>query len=92
MSWQRFTGLPSGRRSKFVMLGLWLVLATVGGMLAAKLTEVQNNDALGALPASAETTRALDRAEAAFPGSDRLVAVAVYARDGGLTAAYVTPE
>jgi RND superfamily putative drug exporter len=87
MSWQRFTDLPSGRRSKFVVLGLWLVLATVGGMLAAKLTEVQNNDALSALPASAETTKALDRAEASFPGSDRLVAVAVYARDSGLTAA-----
>jgi putative drug exporter of the RND superfamily len=83
----RLTGLPSGRRSKFALLALWLVLATVGGMFAAKLTEVQNNDALGALPANAETTRALDRAEAAFPGSDRLVAVVVYARDGGLTEA-----
>jgi len=82
----RLTGLPSGRRSKFLMLGLWLVLATVGGMFAARLGEVQNNDALGALPNSAETTRALDRAEAAFPGSDRLVAVVVYARDSGLTA------
>ena len=82
---QRFTGLPSGRRSKFLLLGLWLVLATIGGMLAIRLTEVQNNDALGALPAGAETAKALDRAESAFPGSDRLFAVVVYARDAGLT-------
>jgi RND superfamily putative drug exporter len=78
-------GLISGRLSKFAVLALWLVLATVGGMFAAKLAEVQNNDALSALPKSAETTKALDRAEAAFPGSNRLVAVVVYARDAGLT-------
>lgn len=78
-------GLVSGRLSKFVVLVLWLVLATVGGMFAAKLVEVQNNDALGALPESAETTKALDRAEEAFPGSNRMIAVVVYARDAGLT-------
>jgi RND superfamily putative drug exporter len=77
--------LVAGRLSKFAVLGLWLVLAAVGGMFAAKLVEVQNNDALSALPATAETTKALDRLEAAFPGSNRLTAVVVYARDTGLT-------
>ncbi|GIJ67442.1 MMPL family transporter [Virgisporangium ochraceum] len=77
----------AGRLSKFAVLGLWLVLATVGGLYAARLVEVQNNDALSALPATAETTKALDRLEAAFPGSNRLTAVVVYARDDGLTAA-----
>jgi putative drug exporter of the RND superfamily len=87
MSWHRLTGIPSGRRTKFVALVLWLVLASVAAPLGAKLTEVLNNDTLSALPSSAETARALVRAEAAFPGSDRLVAVAVYARDSGLTGA-----
>jgi RND superfamily putative drug exporter len=87
MSWHRLTGIPSGRRTKFVALVLWLVLASVAAPLGAKLTEVQNNDTLSALPSSAETSVALERAEAAFPGSDRLVAVAVYARDSGLTGA-----
>jgi putative drug exporter of the RND superfamily len=87
MSWHRLTGIPSGRRTKFVALVLWLVLVSVAAPLGAKLTEVLNNDTLSALPRSAETTRALVRAEAAFPGSDRLVAVAVYARDSGLTGA-----
>jgi putative drug exporter of the RND superfamily len=87
MSWHRLTGLPSGRRTKYLALALWLVLASVAAPLAAKLTEVQNNDALMALPRSAEASAALARAEAAFPGSDRLVAVAVYARDSGLTGA-----
>jgi RND superfamily putative drug exporter len=87
MSWHRLTGIPSGRRTKFVALVLWLVLISAAAPLAAKLTEVQNNDTLSALPASAETSAALARAETAFPGSDRLVAVAVYVRDSGLTAA-----
>lgn len=87
MSWHRLTGLPSGRRTKYLALVLWLVLASVAAPLAIRLTEVQNNDALTALPKSAEANAALDRAKAAFPGSDKLVAVAVYARDSGLTAA-----
>jgi RND superfamily putative drug exporter len=87
MSWQRLTGLPSGRRTKFLALALWLVLAAAAGPLAIRLTEVQNNEALMALPSGAEANAAIERAEAAFPGSDRLVAVAVYVRDSGLTGA-----
>jgi RND superfamily putative drug exporter len=87
MSWHRLTGLPSGRRTKYLAVVLWLALASMAGPLAIKLTEVQNNDALTALPKTAEANAALERAEAAFPGSDKLVAVAVYARDSGLTGA-----
>jgi putative drug exporter of the RND superfamily len=87
MSWHRLTGLPSGRRTKYLALVLWLVLVSVAAPLAIKLTDVQNNQTLGALPNSAEASAALERAEAAFPGADTLVAVAVYARDGGLTGA-----
>jgi putative drug exporter of the RND superfamily len=83
----RITGLPSGRRTKFLALFLWLVLASVAGALAGNLPEVVNNDSLSALPASAEAAKAAERAEQAFPGSDKLVAVAVYARESGLTAA-----
>ncbi|HLL69753.1 MAG TPA: MMPL family transporter [Micromonosporaceae bacterium] len=78
---------PAGRRAKFLTLAIWLLLAALATPLGMKLSEVQNNDSLAALPASAEAARAAERAAAAFPGSDGLVAVAVYARDGGLTAA-----
>jgi len=87
MSWHRLTGLPSGRRTKYLVLALWLVLIAAAGPLSIKLTEVQNNDALMALPRGVEANAALERARAAFPGSDRSVAVAVYARDSGLTGA-----
>lgn len=77
---------PFGRRAKFAVLAFWLVAAAVVAPLAVKLTEVQNNDALSALPGGAETAKVAQRAEAAFPEPDALVAVAVYARDSGLTA------
>jgi RND superfamily putative drug exporter len=88
--------LPAGRRSKFATLVFWLVLASVAGPLAVQLTGVLDNEALGALPDGVEASEAMARAEAAFGDacepdrsrcdeSDRLVAVAVYARDTGLT-------
>jgi RND superfamily putative drug exporter len=79
------TGLASGRRTKFLVLVLWVVLTAVAVPLAGKLTDVQNNEAASWLPDSAEATAAFDRAQEAFPGSDKPVAVAVYARDSGLT-------
>ncbi|WP_327000053.1 MMPL family transporter [Dactylosporangium sp. NBC_01737] len=85
MSRHRLSGLPSGRRTKLAMLALWVVIAAVMGPLALKLTDVQDNDSLGSLPAGAEASRAAARAEAAFPEPDALVAVAVYVREAGLT-------
>jgi putative drug exporter of the RND superfamily len=85
MSRQRLAGLPSGRRSKYAMIAFWLILVAVAGPLAIKLTEVQNNDTLGALPAGVEASRAVQRAEAAFPDSHAPLAVAVYVRESGLT-------
>jgi putative drug exporter of the RND superfamily len=84
---QRLFNLVTGRRGKLVALVLWLAAISAIGPLAVKLTGALNNDQLGALPAKAETTQAARRAAAAFPEPDALVAVVVYARDGGLTAA-----
>jgi putative drug exporter of the RND superfamily len=83
----RLAGVPSGRRAKFAMLTFWLVIAAAVAPLAVKLAEVVDNDTLAALPSAAEAGRAAERAEGAFPQPDALVAVAVYARDGGLTEA-----
>ncbi|MFG1674819.1 MMPL family transporter [Micromonospora sp. NPDC049282] len=87
MSPHRTAGLPAGRRAKYAVLVLWLVLLSVAGPLAVKLGETQDNSTLGALPAGVESSRAAQRVEAAFPDSRRQLAVAVYVRDSGLTAA-----
>ena len=82
----RLVRLPSGRRAKYLILALWLVIASATAPLAFKLPDAVSDDQVAWLPRSAEATAAFERAEAAFPGSDRLVAVAVYSRDAGLTA------
>ncbi|MFC0030532.1 MMPL family transporter [Micromonospora chaiyaphumensis] len=87
MSPQRLAGLPAGRRGKYAVLLLWLALLVAAGPLALKLGEVQDNSTLGALPAGAESSRAVQRAEAAFPESRHPLAIAVYVRDSGLTPA-----
>ncbi|MBT8225002.1 MAG: MMPL family transporter [Dactylosporangium sp.] len=79
--------LPSGRRGKYLTVGLWLVLVAVCVPLAADLAQMEDNEQLGSLPAAAEVERAQTRLDQAFPESDALVAIAVYARDGGLTPA-----
>jgi putative drug exporter of the RND superfamily len=83
----RLTGWVAGGRGKYVTLALWIVAAVLIFPVAGKLTSVQNNDAVTWLPRSAEATKAFERAQAAFPSSTKLVAVVVYVRDAGLTAA-----
>jgi putative drug exporter of the RND superfamily len=87
VSRRRWAGLPSGRRGKYLMLVFWLALVAVAAPLAIRLTEVQNNETLGALPASAEASRAQQLVKGAFPESPEPLAIAVYVRDSGLTGA-----
>lgn len=82
---RRLAELPSGQNTKWITLVMWVLLAVGIFPLASKLTSVTNNDASSYLPRSAEATAALNRAATAFPGSDKLQAVVVYARDSGLT-------
>ena len=42
---RRIVGLPSGRRTKWVVLGFWVVVFAVAGPLAGKLNSAQQNDA-----------------------------------------------
>lgn len=84
---KRLSHLISGRRGKFAVLAAWILIAAIVGPTALKLSEVLDNDQLGALPAGAEAKLVQDRVAAAFPEPTALVAVAVYARESGLTAA-----
>ncbi|AUH39562.1 MMPL family transporter [Streptomyces sp. CMB-StM0423] len=81
----RYAGLVSGRRTKWAVLLLWLLLVGVGGSLAGKLGDVQDNDPATWLPASAQSTQAVELAEEHFADKDSSSAVVVYARGDGLT-------
>jgi RND superfamily putative drug exporter len=80
-----FLGLPGGRRAKFAVVGIWLVVLFAIGPLAGKFEEAQENDPADYLPANAESVQTLDRLDG-FPSDDEADAITVFHRDGGLTA------
>lgn len=82
-----YARLVSGRRSKWAVLVIWLVLIAAGGSLGSKIGHVQNNDQETWLPSSAQSTRAVKLAEQHFADRHTSGAVIVYTRDSGLTAA-----
>ncbi|MET7292568.1 MMPL family transporter [Streptomyces griseoloalbus] len=77
--------LVCGRRAKWLVLALWLVVLFVTAPFAQKLTDAQDNDAASWLPGSAESTQVLEISEDFRP--EQIPAIVVYARDSGLTAA-----
>ena len=75
--------LVCGRRAKWVVLGLWVVVLFVTAPFASKLTDAQDNDAASWLPGSAESTQVLEISQDFRP--EQIPAVVVYARESGLT-------
>ncbi|MFG2513798.1 MMPL family transporter [Streptomyces sp. NPDC048584] len=82
---RRVAHLVCGRRSKWLVLGLWVAVLFFVAPFAQKLAGAQDNDAASWLPGSAESTQVLEMSEGFRP--EQIPAVVVYARDGGLTAA-----
>ncbi|MFF6950356.1 MMPL family transporter [Streptomyces iakyrus] len=76
--------LVCGRRAKWLVLALWVVVLLVTAPLAMKLTDAQDNDAASWLPGSAESTQVLEISEDFRP--EQIPAVVIYARESGLTA------
>ncbi|MFE2431446.1 MMPL family transporter [Streptomyces sp. NPDC059373] len=77
--------LVCGRRSKWVVLALWIILLVVVSPLAQKLNDAEQNDASSWLPGSAESTQVLNLQKSFLP--DTAPAVVIYTRPDGLTAA-----
>jgi len=81
----------TGRKAIWLAVGvaiLWLLIGSVAGPLAGKLSEVQENDNATFLPASAESTLVADEV-AAFNEDDALpLLVVITSPDGGP----LTPE
>jgi putative drug exporter of the RND superfamily len=78
--------LPSGRRTKWLILVLWLVVLAVLGPLASKLTGAEKNDSQAWLPAKAESTKVLNL-QASFQSPNLFPGVVVYSSPSGLTPA-----
>ena len=79
-------GFPGGRRGKWVVLVLWIVILAVAGSLAGKLTGAEKNDTQSWLPQQAQSTKVL-ALQSRFQSPNVYSAVVVYDRPSGLTAA-----
>ncbi|MCX5046763.1 MULTISPECIES: MMPL family transporter [unclassified Streptomyces] len=83
--WKRNTiAFVCGRRSKWLIVALWLVVLVIAAPFGMKLNDAQDNDAQSWLPGSAESTQVLDVSGDFRP--EQIPAVVVYARADGLTA------
>ncbi|WP_306205030.1 MMPL family transporter [Actinoplanes sp. RD1] len=78
--------LVCGRWTKWVVLGLWVVVLAIAGPLAGKLTGVQSNDNEAWLPGEAEATQVADL-QARFGPDDVAPAVVVYESGSAITPA-----
>ncbi|MEU7868844.1 MMPL family transporter [Dactylosporangium sp. NPDC049140] len=76
--------LVAGRRAKWVVVAVWVLLLIPAAMLAGRLGDAEQNDNAAWLPANAESTEVVARA-AKFQPADTLPAVVVYDRPGGVT-------
>ena len=79
-------GFICGRRTKFIVLGIWVVILVLAGGVATKLMSVEKNNAVSFLPPAAQSTKVQDLAGRFATGQSQLATV-VYSRPSGLTAA-----
>ncbi|MFE3188363.1 MMPL family transporter [Nocardia sp. NPDC059240] len=82
----RLSRIPSGRRSKWVVVGVWLIAFIALAAFAQQLTGAQKNDNVAWLPGGAESTQAYHLAEP-FGSADEAPVVIVYERPAGITEA-----
>ncbi len=83
-----FANVVCGRRSKYVVLAIWVLVIIGAGPLAGKLSGVQDNQATSWLPHSAESTKAYAELST-FTDRDSFPAIIAYERTSGITQADV---
>src|SRR3954451_12182802 len=76
--------LPAGRRSKFVVLAVFVLLYLGLASQSGKFQGVQKNESSSFLPGDAESLKALDAIKQ-LPGGELAPAVVVFERPAGLT-------
>ena len=77
----------SGRRTKWVVIGLWIVGVVALAPLGGKLADVTNDETASFLPEDADSTRVQELLKERFSGGETTIGLIVYKRDGGLTEA-----
>src|SRR5215207_3451758 len=76
-----------GRRTKWLVIALWVVAVAALSPLASKVADVTNDETASFLPADADSTRVQALLKDRFPGGETSIGLIVYRRQGGLTEA-----
>jgi len=82
----RLFTIPSGRRAKWIVFAVFLLVSIPVAALSGKFEDAQKNESSSFLPGKAESIKALKAIEE-YPGGELAPAVIVFERRGGLTAA-----
>src|ERR687895_1972685 len=77
----------TGRRTKWVVILMWIVAVFAFSPLAAKVADVTQDETASFLPAEAESTEVQELLKERFPGGETTIGLIVYQREGGLTEA-----
>jgi putative drug exporter of the RND superfamily len=77
----------TGRRSKWVVIGVWIVAVIALSGLGGKLADVTKDDTESFLPKDVESTDVVKQLKADYPGGETSTGLIVYRRKGGLTPA-----
>jgi RND superfamily putative drug exporter len=83
---RKIAEIPAGSRTKWLVVGFWVVVLAAALPLAIKLKGAERNDTAQWVPAGAESTKVLD-ALARFQSPNISTAIVVYDRASGVTAA-----
>ena len=81
---QTLSRIVTGRRSKWLVLLAWIILAAGLGSFQAKLNSVTQNDSTTFLPAGADSTKVLDELRSRFDNGRTIPALVVYQNPDGL--------
>jgi RND superfamily putative drug exporter len=80
----RVARFVSGRRTKWVTLGLWIVVVLIALPLGAKVSEITDDRQEAFLPKDAESTQVIKLQKSEFRGGQTVNALVIYERSGGL--------
>jgi RND superfamily putative drug exporter len=83
----KLASIVAGRRSKWVVIALWILAMLAAQPLGAKLQDETTDDTESFLPASAESTEVVRKLDDDFKAGETTQGLIVYKRDGGLTPA-----
>jgi putative drug exporter of the RND superfamily len=74
----------SGRRTKWVTLGIWIVLLVIAIPIGQKVSKITDDRQEAFLPKNAESTKVIKLQKSEFRGGETVNALVIYQRAGGL--------